>query len=457
MKVIGIDIGTTKICALVLQTDTGEVLEIRHLANDTSLWSAHPWEKTQDPARILAKAEELADGLIKAHRPIGAIGITGQMHGIVYIDAQGTAVSPLYTWEDSRGSLPFQEDDATCADILSRQTGYKLATGYGMVTHACNLQRHLVPPEAVSMCTILGFVAMRMAGRATPVLHTSDAAGLGMFDLPGSRFDRDALRIAGLDAGFLPEVSGESIRIGRTREGIPVVIAIGDNQASFIGSVNSMNNSILVNIGTGSQISLYSGTYVRDSVMETRPCPDNAYLLVGASLCGGRAFQVLESFFQSVLQMAGHASPCLYPAMDKLAEDYGQLEEKLAVATQFSGTRADHALRGAIRNIGIGNLTARHMIVGVLEGIADELYRFYSQMDSLPDNKPTLLVGSGNGIRRNPVMQRMLSAKFGMPLKIPLYLEEASFGAAMFSAVGAGFFSTIGQAQAMIRYREGNV
>ena len=38
---------------------------------------------------------------------IAVIGITGQMHGIVYTDCNGMAISPLYTWQDGRGNLPY--------------------------------------------------------------------------------------------------------------------------------------------------------------------------------------------------------------------------------------------------------------------------------------------------------------------------------------------------------------
>ncbi len=46
------------------------------------------------------------------------IGFTGQMHGMLYVDASGMAVSPLYTWQDGSGEIPL-EDGRTCVEILS--------------------------------------------------------------------------------------------------------------------------------------------------------------------------------------------------------------------------------------------------------------------------------------------------------------------------------------------------
>jgi len=178
-------------------------------------------------------------------------------------------------------------------------------------------------------------------------------------------------------------------------------------------------------------------------------------LLVGSPLCGGRSYQLLESFFHSVVDMAGLSCPRLYPAMDALAETFESLEDPLAISTQFSGTREEPARRGAIREIGTGNFTARHMIVGVLEGMADELYQYYSLLEKQPGSAlPTVLVGSGNGIRKNAVLQRLLSRKFGMPLKIPLYKEEAAYGAALFAGLGTGLYKSIEHAQSMIRYQD---
>lgn len=68
-----------------------------------------------------------------------------------------------------------------------------------------------------------------------------------------------------------------------------VTTAIGDNQASFLGAVGNENGTLLVNIGTGGQISVLSDQYFAEDGIEARPFLDGKYLLVGASLCGGKS------------------------------------------------------------------------------------------------------------------------------------------------------------------------
>lgn len=73
MRVIGLDIGTTTLCALVLDGGTGEVLHSETVKNDSFLPSPHPWEKLQDPRRIETLALGLAESLKARFSPIGGI------------------------------------------------------------------------------------------------------------------------------------------------------------------------------------------------------------------------------------------------------------------------------------------------------------------------------------------------------------------------------------------------
>ena len=117
----------------------------------------------------------------------------------------------------------------------------------------------------------------------------------------------------------------------------------------------------------------------------------------------------------------------------------------------FFGTREAPQQRGSIQNLGVENFTPQHFIVGVLEGMVEELYQIYSKIKSLPDS-PTILIGSGNGIRNSVVMQRLFAEKFGMPVKIPAHQEEAAYGAALAALVGVGFYDSIESAQKIIQY-----
>ena len=74
------------------------------MENQSFLKSNAAWEKVQDPQHILEKTRTLLEKILKEYPDIKAIGLTGQMHGILYVDVQGKHVSPLYTWQDGRGN-----------------------------------------------------------------------------------------------------------------------------------------------------------------------------------------------------------------------------------------------------------------------------------------------------------------------------------------------------------------
>ena len=137
MKVLGLDIGTTTISAVVMED--GSVLSAVTLKNDSFIDTDTFWEKIQDPIRIRNTALSAVEQILGEHPDVERIGITGQMHGIVYLDREGEAVSPLYTWQDGRGDLPHPEG-GTYVSHLGHLTGYPLASGFGMVTHYVNLQ-----------------------------------------------------------------------------------------------------------------------------------------------------------------------------------------------------------------------------------------------------------------------------------------------------------------------------
>ena len=104
MKTLGIDIGTTTISAAVLED--GQFLASETRANGAFIPSALTCAREQDVEKITQIALSVIETLFERYPDIHSIGVTGQMHGILYVDADGIAVSPLYTWQDARGSLP---------------------------------------------------------------------------------------------------------------------------------------------------------------------------------------------------------------------------------------------------------------------------------------------------------------------------------------------------------------
>lgn len=409
MKAIGIDIGTTSVCGVVVDVESGSVIDSVTKNSDAFLESENPWEKIQSVDKIMAIAKEILDGIMDDDTV--AIGVTGQMHGMVYTNADGWAISPLYIWQDERGNLPYK--DTTYAKYLGS------FSGYGTVTDFYNRENGLRPADAVSFCTIHDYFVMKLCGLRTALMHSTDAASFGGFDLVKNCFNYDV----GVDVTTDFAIAGKYC-------GVPVAVAIGDNQASVFSTLANEEN-VLLNVGTGSQVSVISDKIAESDEVETRPYFDGKYLIVGAALCGGRAYSMLKNFYKEILDCKGEISDDeVYAMMNKMLEtDSGAV----TVDTRFAGTRKKPDICGSITGITTENFTPASFTKGVLNGMAQELYDMYEKMGV----KKSGIVGSGNGIRKNAALVRIFEEKFGARMQIPAHLEEAAVGAALFGIISA--------------------
>lgn len=451
MKAIGLDIGTTTVSAIAIDAKSGEVVKSITIDNDTFIESEKSFEKIQDAGKIIQKATNLVNSLLDEFDDVVSIGVTGQMHGLVYLDEAGNHVSPLYIWQDASANEIYK-DGKTYAETLTEITGYKMASGFGGSTYFYHSCVGRVPKNAYTFSTIHDYVAMHLAGLNRPIMHTSDAASYGLFDIKKGCFDKEAILKAGLNYEMFPEVTAETAVLGKMRD-IPVSVAIGDNQASFLGSVCDMENCLLVNVGTGSQISFPTKEYSAPTGLEVRPCVKDSLITVGSSLCGGRAFALLEKFFRETAEMVtGENVKSAYKGIDEFLAQNEGVKDEIQFSTLFCGTRENPKDRASITNLSLDNFTPGHFIFGVMNGMADELYSMYENGVSGSSTKPSQLIASGNGIRKNKTLQRIVSKKFGMEIKIPIHKEEASFGSAIFSLTSAGIYDTIQSALQLIQY-----
>lgn len=499
MKAIGLDIGTTTVCGVLVDTKTGELLDAKTLTNDSVIESVHTYERTQDADKILVKCKNILEEYLSEQEDIMSIGVTGQMHGIVYVDENGVAVSPLYTWQDGRGDLCCPDiqndiqkkltvadseivenidngnkvaDNAEVAELgnsaityaaeLSKITGYHMASGFGLTTNYYNTKHGLVPEEAKSFCTIPDYVAMSLAGEKRPKMHQTMAASLGLYNMKAGDFDRTSVEKAGMNPELLPEVATTSTTCGAytadmekypayAGKTIPVAVAFGDNQASFLGSVNQ-ECKVLLNVGTGGQVSVYSEELIKADGIECRPYLKGSYLMAGSSLCGGYSYNLVKRFFEEIYALAGVGCPKdIYSIMNRIAGEAAEKEKTLTVDTRFNGSRENPALTGSITGLTVDTFHPGDLAYGVLRGLCEELYQFYNVLpEKLKDGSH--FVGSGNGIRKNPLLQKIASDRFRMKLRIPKYAEEAAYGAVLFSLLASGERETLEDVQRLIRY-----
>lgn len=427
MSVIGIDIGTTSICAALLETRNGQPVRIEkrnHAFLDEAVYS-------QDPAEILAVVEELLELLWNSR--VTDIAFSSQMHGILFVDAQGRAVTDFYTWKNPWGNKPRGEE--TYAGCVSRVAQCREISGHGVVTALYMLEHGMIPDTAAAVCNIGDFVAMHLAAVSRPHLNVTMAESLGCFDRAKADFRRDALEQLGLMPGLFPPVHRNDFVYGCYRSA-RVHAAFGDNQCSFLGSVGELSRSVLLNVGTGQQVSCFSPEYRPADGTEIRSFFDYGYLYVGVSQNGGKCYERLIRMIESaVRQYTGQR-------VDGYAQTWKLWQKRRT--NNGAGRRVPRvvpALYGEIGTVPAGSVNVSELdegqdvldlVEGYVRGMAQELYDLYCAIPESIRAGKDRFYAAGNGIVRNRILWAFTEELFQVPLLREKREEAAAVGAASY-------------------------
>jgi sugar (pentulose or hexulose) kinase len=490
---LGLDLGTTTISAVARDASSGAALATVTLPNSAPRAPA-PGRAEMDLATLGALATralgDLAARLGPRSAAVAGLGVTGQMHGLALLAPDGTPLRPAITWQDERALLPAPPAAGVTAagvtaagapadeSILARfrrqaggpaaflRLGCLPAAGYAGVTLFALALEGALPPGPALACTVPDAVVSFLSG-AAPHSDPTDAASTGLYDVVAGCWDVALVERLGLPKALLPPVRPSGTPAGPLRPavaaacglpaGLPVHTALGDNQAAYLGSVAVREGTLLLNVGTGAQISAWLPEFAALPAVETRPFPGGGYLLVGAGLSGGRSYALLAGLFRQAgeaLCGARVSEATLYARLNALAAEVPPGADGLVCAPWFAGSRRDPALRASFSGITAANLTPGHLARALLEGLANDLAAFHAEMAAaLPP--PRRLVGAGNAVRSNGVLREALAGRFGLPLAVPACAEPAAAGAALLAAVGSGEVATLGEAMARVRYVEG--
>jgi sedoheptulokinase len=426
---LGIDVGTTSLSVALVDAEQG-VIDTSSRPHNAELPPDGPGAHILDPGTIL---ELVLSELSRTEDEYGepaAIGLTGQMHGILYADQDGEAVSPLYTWLDGRLGWKHNER-RSYAELMREELGQTVPTGFGAATHFVHQKRGTLADRAEYLCGIVDYVGLKLAGLSAPVTSPSLAHSVGFFDLPSADSDRTLWDLIGRSSSMLPEVREPDGFIGMYKGRTPVLVPVGDNQAGIIGALTEPENSVLISVGTSGQI---TGVFSDPSdlpspveePLEVRPFVDGGRLLVGASLTGGKALQALADFVGEIAARAGgneNYDPYeIFASAEKLSASE---EVEMVVRTTLAGTRADSSRRGSIKNITLDNLRIKNLARGFCEGVIDELLSMW------PLEFPPVCVASGNALRRLPLLREVLAERVGTEPLLTKHTEESAVGAAL--------------------------
>jgi sedoheptulokinase len=410
---LGIDIGTTSISAAILDQQK-HLQAVASLSHNADL-NTHPGWSEQDPQRLLQVAEKVILSLDRElRRQVKAVGVTGQMHGLLLLDEKGRPITPLVTWQDRRCLANNLISD------LQQQSGYPLDSGFGCATLAWYIHNQSLPESAASACTIQDYLVSCLTASCVPFIDPTNAASWGCFNLYSHSWDQPALERINIPKFLLPDVLVIGQQTGVVCHGfselwdiplaIPVAVALGDNQASLLATLTDPDHELAVTLGTGGQVSsvvdeenLKSCVKSAANHFDIRPFTNDRFIVVAAILSGGSAWAWLAHTVQNWCRDMNLKTPDLdkvYQQLNSLGVD---AVTSLEFHPHFLGERYDPGSGGKIEGLQGDNFQLGQVSRALARGIFRNLH---NQLPAFALQNRTRLVASGNALRHNPLLQK---------------------------------------------------
>ncbi len=471
---LALDLGTTSIAAVAVDA-AGRLASHVQLPNDAAVAGLAPGHAEQNPLRIREVACEALHRLaVELSESPQCLGITGQMHGGLVVDANRKPVTNLITWQDRRANVRDPGGPGTYLDTLLSgcpdedvcSTGCRPAAGFLPVTlYVLARQGRTFAASPHRAACVADWIAAELTDGPIST-DRGDAASWGVYDLEHGDWNDSLLAACGLTRGLMPEVRESGSLLGRlSREmaqatglpaGLPVCNALGDNQAAVLGSVPAGSPAIQINVGTGGQINWPIDRFTRLAGMETRYLPRGRLMLVGPGLSGGDAYAWVNRTAGKWLAAFGieRSSDEIYARMNELAAGLAETDDGLICEPLFRGTRWKPSARGEFHGVTFDNFSLGHVARAVLRGIAEGMYSFYERAGTCRPEHLGQIIGSGNGLRKNPLLVREISRRFGRPVWFPAHTQESAFGAALLAGAATGVWPDLETAGRNIRLVE---
>ena len=453
--IIGIDIGTTSVKAIIVDGD-GEV--IAQFTCDQSVqipyttWSEqHPtmwWDST---VTAIQGALTKLSGRSKRPNIIG-IGVSGQMHSSVFLDAHNQVIRPAILWNDMRTTKQCEQ----ISQIIGHQGLLKMVGNLaleGFTAPKILWLRDNEPHNYKNLTTLLlpkDYINFRLTGELCTDM--SDASGTLLFDVNNRVWSEDMAASLGVCAKILPRVAESTDIIGRLtkqaanlftlQEGIPVIGGGADNATSAIGMGVLTEGDVQSSIGTSGTILSPRSQPNPDTKMRLHSfchCVPDKWYLMGTIISAGSSL----SWIRSILCNTN------VPTYDQFTNETRSVpigSDGLIFLPYIMGERTPHNDSNA-RGVFFGlhsTHTRAHMIRAVMEGVCFALKDSVELITSLGSTFNTISTTGGG--TNNRMWQQMQSDIFGKDLVLMGPTTGPSYGAALLAAVGTGMFRTINEA-----------
>ncbi len=429
---IGLDIGTTAVKALAVD-ETGTVLARSEAGYPLSTPRAG-WAE-QDPADWWRATEQALAAL--SIDDVAGIGLSGQMHGLVALDAAGAVIRPAILWNDGRTA-------AECAEIETRigleeliaLTGNRALPGF-TAPKLLWLRRH--EPDAYRRIARIAlpkdYVRLRLCGEhATDV---ADASGTLLLDVAQRRWSDRVVEALELDPAWLPPVLESPQVSGVTADGVPVAAGAGDQAAGALGVGVDRPGPLSIALGTSGVVFAALPGFAADERARVHAF---CHAVPGA----WHAMGVMLSAAGSLRWLRDVAAPGVgFGELVAEAEGWAAGAEGLTFLPYLAGERTPHAdpdARGSFTG-----LSLRHergaLVRAVLEGVA---YGLRDSLDLLRELgvAPERARVCGGGAR-SELWLRIIASILELPLERPVVEEGAAYGAALLGGVAGGVWPDV--------------
>ncbi len=419
MTLIGLDVGTTGVKALALSAD-GELLGSASAGYPLS--TPAPGFAEQDPEAWWGAAQASL-----ARLPEGEIGLSGQMHGLVVLGADGRPLRPAILWNDQRTA-------AECAEIERRLglehlialTGNRALTGF-TAPKLLWLRRHEPDVYARIRHVLLpkDYVRFRLTGELA--VDAADASGTLLFDVAARAWSHEVCEALEVPLEWLPPVF-ESTEIA----------GAGDQAAAALGVGIIAPGLLSVVLGTSGVVFAVLPAYAPDPAARV-------HVFCHAAPGRWHAMGVMLSAAGSLAWLS-ELLGCDLETLEGEAAAWAPGCEGLLFAPYLAGERtphADPAARGAFTGLSLrhdrGALT-RAAFEGVAYGLRDSL-ELLRDLGVTPEAARV----SGGG-SRSALWLRILASVLGLPLERTESEQGSALGAALLAGVRAGIFADLDEA-----------
>ena len=437
-SVLGLDIGTSGVKGLALDSG-GRVLAAAEAGYELS--TPRPGWAEQDPEDWWEAASAVLARLqADAGRPAG-IGLSGQMHGLVALDATDRVLRPAILWNDQRTAAECEEIEATVGlSRLIELTGNRALPGF---TAPKLLWMRANEPELYARIARIAlpkdYVRLRLCGEhATDV---ADASGTLLLDVAARGWSAEMLDALSLPPAWLPAALESPQVSGHTAEGIPVAAGAGDQAAGALGAgVDRAGGAASVVLGTSGVVFAALERYASDPQARVHAfchAVPATWHAMGVMLSAAGSLAWLQRI------VGGD-----YDTLTQEASAWAPATEGLLFLPYLAGERTPHAdpdARGAFTG-----LELRHdrgaLVRAVLEGVAFGLRDSLDLVSEL-GTRPQLGRVSGGGAHSDEWL-RIIASVLELPLQRVAVEDAAAFGAALLGGVAAGVWPDVPSAVA---------